>query len=88
MGASACPPSWGRSFWKTSAGTVIMKHRDVEFTVVQGLGRQVWRWTFAVYGNAVSGQSATKPDAIQNAERAIDRALAQKKLRLILPDRD
>jgi hypothetical protein len=32
------------------------------------------------------GEAATKSEAIAEAERAIDRALAPKKLRLIRPD--
>ena len=65
-----------------------MKHRDVEFTVVQGLGRQLWKWGFAQDGKAVIGQAATKAEAVREAERAIDRALVPKKLRLIRPDKD
>jgi hypothetical protein len=65
-----------------------MKHRDVEFTVVQGLGRQLWKWGFAQDGKTVAGQAATKAEAVAEAMRAIDRALAPKKLRLIRPGQD
>jgi hypothetical protein len=65
-----------------------MKHRDVEITVVQGLGRQLWKWGFALEGKAITGQAATKAEAIAEAERAIDRALAPEKVRLIRPDKD
>jgi hypothetical protein len=65
-----------------------MKHRDIEFTVVQGLGRQLWKWGFVLDGRAVTGQSATKSGAVENAESAIDRALVPKKLRLVRPDKD
>ena len=65
-----------------------MKHRNVEFTVVQGLGRQLWKWGFALDGHAVTGQAATKAEAVSEAERAIDRALTPKKLKLIRPDKD
>ena len=64
-----------------------MKHRDVEYTIVQGLGRQLWKWTVTIKGVALRGQAATKSEAIADAERAIDRALAPKKLRLVRPDR-
>jgi hypothetical protein len=43
----------------------------------------------ALETKAVTGQAATKADAVAEAERAIDRALAPKKLRLVPPrDRD
>jgi hypothetical protein len=60
-----------------------MKYRDIEYTVVQGLGRQLWKWGFALDTKAVTGQAATKAEAVAEAERAIDRALAPKKLRLV-----
>ena len=58
-----------------------IKYRDIEYTVVQDLGRQLWKWGFALETKAVTGQAATKADAVAEAERAIDRALAPKKLR-------
>jgi hypothetical protein len=60
-----------------------MKYRDIEYTVVQGLGRQLWKWGFALETKAVTGQAATKAEAVAEAQRAIDRALAPKKLRLV-----
>ena len=65
-----------------------MKYRDVEFTVVQGFGRQLWKWGVALEGKALTGQAATKAAAVAEAERAIDRALAPKKLKLVRPERD
>jgi hypothetical protein len=67
-----------------------MKYRDVEYTVVQGLGRQVWKWSVALGENAsIKGQTATKAEAVAEAERKIDRTLAKKKLRLVpREDRD
>jgi hypothetical protein len=65
-----------------------LKYRDVEYTVVQGIGRQLWKWEFAIEGKAFSGQAMTKAQAVAEAERAIDRALAQKNLRLVHPERD
>jgi hypothetical protein len=44
-----------------------MKYRDIEYTVVQGLGRQLWKWRFALE----TGQAATKAEAVVEAERAI-----------------
>ena len=65
-----------------------MKHRDVEFTVVQGLGRQLWKWSVELNGVVRQGQAATKSGAVAEAERSIDRALAPRKLKLIRPERD
>jgi hypothetical protein len=62
-----------------------MKYRDIEYTVVQGLGRQLWKWSVSVAGVVIRGQAATKSEAVAEAERAIDRALAPKKLRLVPP---
>ena len=66
-----------------------MKYRGIEYAVVQGNGRQVWKWSASVAEVVISGQAATKSEAVAEAERAIDRALAPKKLRLVPPgDRD
>ena len=47
-----------------------MKYRDVEYAIVQGLGRQLWRWSFVLDGQARTGQAATKAEAVAEAERA------------------
>jgi hypothetical protein len=65
-----------------------MKYRDVEYTVVQGLGRQLWKWGFAIEGRALTGQAATKAEVVAEAERAIDKALTSKKLKLVRSDRE
>jgi hypothetical protein len=63
-----------------------MKYREVEFSVVQGIGRHLWRWSVSLDANhSATGQAATKSEAVAEAERAIDRALAPKKLRLVPP---
>ncbi len=59
-----------------------MKYRDIEYTVVQGIGRQLWKWRFALEAKALPAKPATKAEAVAEAERAIDRALP-KKLRLV-----
>jgi len=65
---------------------MALKYGDVEYTVVQGLGRQLWKWGFVLEGTAVTGQAATKAEAVADAERAIDRALGRKKLKLVRPE--
>jgi hypothetical protein len=80
-----------------------MRYREVELSMVQGIGRQLWKWSVsfdsnhsatgqaatgqAATGQAATGQAATKREAVAEAERAIDRALAPKKLRLVPPER-
>jgi hypothetical protein len=66
-----------------------LKYRDVEYTVVQGLGRQLWKWGLRWSRKVVTGQAATKAEAVAEAERAIDRTiLASKKLKLVRPERE
>jgi len=45
-------------------------------------------WTVTIKGMTLRGQAAIKSEAIADAERAIDRALAPKKLRLVRPERE
>lgn len=59
-----------------------MKYRDIEYSVIQGIGRQMWKWSVSVVDMAITGRGATKSKAVAEAEHAIDRALAPKKLRL------
>jgi len=65
-----------------------LKYRDVDYTIAQGIGKQLWKWAVTISGLTFRGQAASKSQAITEAERAIDRALAPKKLRLVPPDRD
>jgi len=58
-----------------------MRHRDIEYSLVQGLGRHLWKWSATVADVVITGQAATKSEAVAEAERAIDRALAPKKVR-------
>ena len=48
-----------------------MRHRDIEYTVVQGIGGQLWKWAVSFESIDLRGQGATKSEAI--AERARDR---------------
>ncbi len=65
----------------------MMSYRDIEYTVVQGIERGVWKWSASVAGAVIMGQAATKSEAVAAAEKAIDRALAAKKVRLVPPGR-
>jgi hypothetical protein len=63
----------------------MMKYRDIEYTVVQGIERGVWKWSASVDGVVIMGQAAIKSEAVTAAEKAIDRALATKRERLVPP---
>ena len=65
----------------------MMRYRNIEYTVVQGIERGVWKWSASVAGAVIMGQAATKSEAVAAAEKAIDRALAAKKVRLVPPGR-
>jgi hypothetical protein len=54
----------------------------IQYTLVQGIGRHQWKWAAAVHGIKISGQGSSRDEAIADAEKAIDRALAPKKRRL------
>ena len=56
-----------------------MKYQDIEFTIVQGLGRELWKWSLTIEDVTLKGQAATKSEAIAEAERAIDRSLSRNK---------
>jgi hypothetical protein len=57
-----------------------MKYRGIEYTLVQGVGQHVWKWSVSLdTDRSTRGQAATKAEAVMEAERAIDRALAPQK---------
>ena len=62
-----------------------MKYRHIEYTIVQGIERGVWKWSASVAGVVIMGQAAIKSEAVTAAEKAIDRALAAKRERLVPP---
>jgi hypothetical protein len=62
-----------------------MKYRDIEYTVIQGIERGVFKWTASVAGMLITGQEPSKSAAVAKAEKAIDRSLAPKKVRPVPP---
>jgi hypothetical protein len=63
-----------------------MKYRNIEYSIVQGIGRNVWKWTVTFEEHrAKAGQAMTKAEAVSKAELAIQQELARKKLRLLRP---
>jgi hypothetical protein len=65
-----------------------MQHRGIEYTIVQGIERGIWRWTVWLGNNiSKSGQAIGKEKAVDQATHAINRALAVKKVQLVPPGR-
>ena len=73
-----------------------MRHKDIEYRVIQGIKRGTWRWSADLAGvntagrkRAVkgSGTEFTRDKAIARAVQAIDRALSEPKLRLKSPSK-
>ena len=63
----------------------MMEYRGIEYTVVQGIGRHLWKWSASVADVVITGQAHSKSAAVAEAEKAIDRELALKKVRLVPP---
>ena len=66
----------------------MMEYRGIEYTVVQGIGRHLWKWSASVADVVITGQAHSKSAAVVEAEKAIDRALALKKVRRVPPKRE
>jgi hypothetical protein len=64
-----------------------MEYRGTEYAVVEGIGRHMWKWSAFVGGAVMTGQAHSKQAAMVSAEKAIDRALAIQKIRLVPPER-
>jgi hypothetical protein len=63
-----------------------MKYRGIEYAIVEGIGRRMWRWSTLIGGTVKTGQAHSKQAAMVAAEKAIDRALAIQKIRLVPPE--
>lgn len=61
-----------------------MEYQGLQYTVVQGIARGVWKWSVSVDGMLLRGQRETRTAAVAAAEKAIDKAKAPavKKVRL------
>jgi hypothetical protein len=56
-----------------------MEYRGIEYSVVQGIPRNLWKCSVWVANVVITGQAHSKSEAVATAEKAIDRALAPKK---------
>src|SRR5258705_13854068 len=52
-----------------------MRYRDIEYSVVQGIKRGVWKWSVSVAGTVISGRETSKAAAVVSVEKAIDQVL-------------
>ncbi len=73
------------NFIKSESEPKLHAETHIEYSLVQGLGRHLWKWSASVADVVIKGQAATKSEAVAEAEKAIDRALALKKVRLVPP---
>jgi hypothetical protein len=55
-----------------------MIYKGIEFSVVQGIEPQIWKWSVSIGNNAKIGQAKSKPDAVIAAWRTIDKTLGKK----------
>ena len=70
-----------------SKARLTMEYRGVEYTVVQGIERGVWKWSVSLGDPKMIkvGQAKNKQDAVVAVEHAIDKVLALKKMPIVLP---
>jgi hypothetical protein len=62
-----------------------MEHRGVEYRIIQGIQRGIWKWSVETEPGTKSGISDSKDAAMAAAKRAIDNALDPKKRKLAPP---
>jgi hypothetical protein len=65
----------------------MMEYRGIEYSIVQGIERGVWKWSASVAGVVVVGQAPNRSAAVAGAENIIDRALGVKTVRVVPPGR-
>ena len=65
-----------------------MLYRGVEYSVVQGIERHLWKWAATVSGIKISGYGSTRDEAIDKAEKAIDRAIQKQRFKQDLDGED
>jgi hypothetical protein len=75
---------------RTALGPFFERHEMSRHPIYGRSGYRAATLEMAVSFEAIDlrGQAATKSEAVADAERAIDRALAPKKLRLVPPTRE
>jgi hypothetical protein len=66
------------TFGRTLAFERMMQYRGIEYAVIEGVERGVWKWSASVAGVLIVGHEPSKSAAVAAAEKAIDRAFRQK----------
>ena len=62
-----------------------MEHRGVEYRIIQGIQRGLWKWSVETETGTKSGTSDSREAAMAAAKRAIDNALGPKERKLDPP---
>ena len=65
-----------------------MLYRRIEYSVVQGIERHLWKWAATVSGTKISGYGSTRDEAIGNAKKAIERAIQKQRFKQDLDGED
>jgi YD repeat-containing protein len=55
-----------------------MNYKGIEYSLLQTIAPQGWRWRFEYFGNEYSDSSRTRHGAVLSAQRAIDNLLQLK----------
>jgi hypothetical protein len=67
---------------------VAMRYRGIEYSVVQGIERRLWKWAATVAGTKISGQGSTRDEAIEKAKKAIARATQKQRSKQVIDGED
>ena len=65
-----------------------MLYRGIEYSVVQGIERHLWKWAATVSGTKISGYGRTRDEAIDNAEKAIERVIQRQRFKQVINGED
>jgi hypothetical protein len=58
-----------------------MLFSGIEYSVVQGIERRLWKWAATVSGTEISGEGSTRDEAIEKAKKAIERAIGKQRVK-------
>ena len=62
-----------------------MEHRGVEYRIIQGIQRGLWKWSVETETGTKSGTSDSKDAAMTAAKRAIDKRARSQKTKALNP---
>jgi len=70
---------WPRVNYGTVQALPTMRHRDIEYEVVQTVSPTGWKWTFQIEGQQMkTGKAGSRAIAMVLAQAAIDKAIRVK----------